>query len=248
VSTKRFSGRRRSVRRAWCALALAASLLPVVVSGAVIRLKDGSTLRGKLVRVEGDSLTVRLNIGTSIRLHRSVVESIEFTDSIVAPPPVPAPATTTPKGVGTITIVFEDRNISSKITIEKKKDWDAHVRSNHIIVELVVDGVVAYSAVDSTTDKTIYKGHEKQLKNNAELADFNVQVPAGPHHCSVVVRNRDPDTFRDDFDPSPLGAVLDLGEVTVAPGGFARIDIRIDKGLLRMSSPRLYRADDDKRD
>jgi hypothetical protein len=249
VSTKRFSARREGARRAWSVLALAVLLLPVVVFGAVIKLKDGSTLRGKLVRVDGDSLSVKLSIGSTVRLHRSLVESIEFTDSIVAPPPVSTqPTSTTPKGVGTISVVFEDRNVSSKITIEKKKDWDAHVRSNDIIVELVVDGLVAYSAVDSTTDKTIYKGHEKQLKNDAELADFTVQVPAGPHRCSVVVRNRDPDTFRDDFEPSPLGAVLDLGEITVAPGGFARVDVRIDKGLLRMSSPRLYRSDDKKDD
>jgi hypothetical protein len=230
-------------------LAVAALLVPVVVYGAVIKLKDGSTLRGKLVRMEGDSLTVKLSIGSTVRVHRSLVESIEFTDSIVAPAPVPAqPTTTAPKGVGTISVVFEDRNISSKITVEKKKEWDAHERSNDIIVELVVDGLVAYSAVDSTTDKTIYKGHEKQLKNNAELADFNVQVPAGPHRCSVVVRNRDPDTFRDDFEPSPLSAVLDLGEINVTPGGFARVDVRIDKGLLRLSSPRLYRSDDAKDD
>jgi hypothetical protein len=246
VSTKRFSTRRRGARRAWCAIAVWAVLLPVAVSGAVFRLKDGSTLRGKLVRVEGDSLTVRLNLGSTVKLHRSLVESIEFADSIVTPTRVPVPATNTPPtGVGTIAVVFEDRNVSSKITIDKKKDWDAHVRSNHIIVELVVDGVVTYSAVDSTTDKTIYKGHEKQLKNTAELADFSVQVPAGVHRCSIVLRNRDPDTFRDDFEPSPLGAVLEFGELTVSPGGIARVDVRIDKGLLRMSSPRLYRAGDD---
>ncbi len=229
-------------------VAAIAVLLPGSVPGETVRLKDGSTLKGRLVRVDGDTLTIKLSIGAPIKVLRNQVESIAFSDSIVPPPAggalaQPVKATAAPvTGVGTVSIKFEDRKVSTKITINKKKNWDEKVRSNAILVQLIVDGVVAYTAADTTMDKTIYLGEEKQLKNDAELADFDVKVPAGRHLCSLVIKNRDPDTFRESFDPAPLSAVLDFGTLDVAPGGVMRLDIKIDKGLLRMSSPRLYRA------
>jgi hypothetical protein len=230
-------------------VAVLALTLPAVVPGEVVRLKDGSTLKGKLVRLEGDTLTVRLNMGAPIKVHRSLVEWIAFSDSasvpiggaVVAAPAGAAPVTT-PAGTGTILVKFEDRNVTSKITIDKKQHWDEKMRSNHILVEFVVDGQIAYSAVDSTMDKTIYKGVEKEIKNDAEFADFEVSVPAGRHRCSLVVRNRDVDTFRESFDPAPISTVLDFDEITIDAGGIVRLDIKMDKGFLKTSSPKLYRA------
>ena len=245
MSTKRFS----RVRPWWAVPAAAlvlGVLLPAVVPGEVVRLKDGSTLKGRLVRVDGDTLSIRLNLGSTVKVSRDQIASIVFTDSIVAVPSAgisTAPgAQAVPSGVGSIEVKFEDRNVSSKITIDKKKNWDEKVLSNQILVEFIVDGVVAYSAIDTTTDKTIYLGHEKQLKNDAELADFTIEVPAGPHRCTLVLRNRDPDTFREDFDPAPLNAVLEFDEMVVRRGGFVRVDVKIDKGTLRMSSPKLYQS------
>lgn len=246
MSTKRFLPARR---RGWAVLAAVAVLggiVPARVPGEVVRLKDGSTLKGRLVRVEGDTLSIRLNLGPTVKVARSLIESIAFTDSVVAGPAPPAAgavaAPAVPAGVGSIEVKFEDRNVSSKITVDKKKNWDEKVRSNQIVVEFIVDGLVVYTAVDTTTDKTIYLGHDKQLKNDTELADFTVQVPAGPHRCSLVLRNQDPDTFRADFDPAPLNAVLEFDEMVVRAGGFVRVDVRIDKGTLRTSSPKLYQA------
>lgn len=246
MSTKRCLPARR---RGWlvaAAVLVLGALLPAVVPGEVVRLKDGSTLKGRLVRVDGDTLSIRLNLGSTVKVYRPLIASIVFSDSIVADPAAGATAApgaqAAPTGVGSIEVKFEDRNVSSKITIDKKKNWDEKVLSNQIVVEFIVDGVVAYSVVDTTTDKTIYLGHEKQLKNDTELADFTIQVPAGPHRCSLVLRNRDPDTFRADFDPAPLNAVLEFDEMVVRPGGFVRVDVRIDKGTLRMSSPKLYQS------
>lgn len=243
--TKRYSLIHRSATVFFLALLVAAVLSPRV-AGETVRLKDGSTLKGRLVRVDGDTLTVKLAIGTPVKIHRTQVESILFDDSlavrspsqpiVAAPPPVSG-------GSGTIAVKFEDRNVSSKITIEKKKNWDEKIRSNHILVEFVVDGAVIYTAADTTMDKTVYRGDEKDIKNDAKLADFDVTVPVGKHACTLLVRNRDPDTFHDSFDPEPLTTVLEFGEVTVEKGRVARLDIKIDKGLLRMSSPRLYHAD-----
>lgn len=252
MSTKRFPAARRRAVRVLCAAAALALLLPAVVPGEVVRLKDGSTLKGRLIKVEGDTLTIRLSIGSPIKVHRDQVESIVFSDSITADPARTMPgasvaAPVVPAGVGTIAVKFEDRKVSSKITIEKKKNWDEKVKSNEILVEFVVDGAVVYSKVDSTIDKTIYLGQEKQLKNDAELADFEVKVASGKHLCKLVVRNRDPDTFHDSFDPEPINLVLDFDAFTVDPGEMVRLDIRMDKGLLRMSSPKLYQSSSGKR-
>jgi len=244
LSTERFS----SIHRHATALALGV-LLAVVLSaraaGETIRLKDGSMLKGRLVRVDGDTLTVRLSIGAPIKVHRAQVESILFADSLSVPS-LSVPTAVSPPaeggGTGTIAIKFEDRNVTSKITIEKKKHWDEKVRSNHILVEFVVDGAVVYTVADTTMDKTVYRGEEKDLRNDAKLADFTVPVPAGRHVCTLLVRNRDVDTFGSSFDPEPLSTVLEFGEVNVENGGVVRLDIKMDKGLLRMSSPRLYQS------
>ncbi len=244
MSTKQFSAPGRRARAALAAAVALACLLPAVAPGEVVRLKDGSTLKGRLVKVEGDTLVVRLSVGAAVKVHRSQVESIVFSDSAVAMgAPLVAtavPATATPAGTGTIEVRFEDRKVSSKITIDKKKNWDEKIRSNEIVMEFVVDGMVAYSKVDTTMDKTIYLGQEKQIKNDTQLADFDVKVKSGKHRCKLVVRNRDPDTFRDSFDPEPLSLILDFDEFTLDPNGTMRLDVRMDKGLLRLSSPKLY--------
>ena len=245
MSTKRFP----PAGRLSVALAVLAILVPALAPGEVVRLKDGSTLKGRLIKVEGDTLTIRLSIGSPIKVRRDQIESIIFSDSIGANP-APAlpgaaaavPAAEVAAGKGTIAVRFEDRKLSSKITIDKKKNWDAKVKSNEIVTEFVVDGITVYSVVDTTTDKTIYLGQEKQLKNDAKLADFEVSVASGKHRCKLLVRNRDPDTFRDSFDPEPINLVLDFEDFVVGPGEIVRFDIRMDKGLLRMSSPKLYQS------
>jgi len=239
--TKRYPPIHRSATAFFLAL-LAAAAFSLRAAGETMRLKDGSTLKGRLVRVDGDTLTVKLSIGTPVKVHRAQVESILFDDSLAVPAPIVAAPAPAKSGSGTIAVKFEDRNVSSKITIEKKKNWDEKIRSNHILVEFVVDGAVIYTAADTTMDKTVYRGDEKDIKNDAKLADFNVTVPAGKHACTLLVRNRDPDTFHESFDPEPLTTVLEFGEVTVENGGVARLDIKIDKGLLRTSSPRLFHA------
>ena len=227
-------------------LAFAALWLPpALASGEVVRLRDGSTLRGRLVSVVADSLTVRLSAGPRVTLHRSQVLAIDFDDAagIAAAgqvPPVAAPAVA---GKGTIYVSFKDREVSSKISIEHKRDWDAHVRSNAIVVELLVNGVVVHAAVDSTTDKTIYKGHTTQLRNDAVLEDFSVEVPAGAHQCEVIVRNFDEDTYREDFDDKPLHAALVIDSFEVPAGSGGRIEVGIDKGTLKMGKARLYRVE-----
>jgi hypothetical protein len=235
--------------RAWkqtvlCVLALAPALAGPV-AGEVVRLRDGSTLRGRLMAVAGDSLVVRLSVGPRITIHRSQVVAIAFDDSLAGELALPAAAVKAPApaGTGRITVAFKDKEVSSKISIDKKKAWDEHVRSNHIVVELLVNGRSVHAAVDTTMDKTIYKGHITQLKNDAMLEDFTVEVPAGTHQCEVIVRNFDEKTYRDDFDPEPLHAALVLDALEVKAGEGTRIEVGIDKGTLKMGHAKLYRVE-----
>jgi hypothetical protein len=214
---------------------LAALVIPAVAPGETVKLKDQSTVRGRLVEVRGDSLVFRSSFGT-LRLHRDQVVSIVFDDSaaaaiVTAVPAVPAKP---PSGKSRIEVVFKDRDLSSKIGIELKKNWDDHVRANQIITELYVDGRVAYSTVDSTTDKRIYHGHTTVMKNDVELADFGVDVPSGIHHARLVVRNAGGATHRQFFEPEPLDKVLALDNLELAPGEIYRVHVAISKGNFKV--------------
>jgi len=224
-----------------------AALAPAAVPGEVVRLKDASTLKGRLVRVDGDTLTFMTSFGP-VRIARAQVLSIVFADSagVGAVVPTTAGAVTAggdTAGKGSIEVAFKDRELSSKVAIDKKNLWDEHVAANHIVVEFLVDGLVVYTVSDTTMDKRIYKGHTTVLKNNVNMSDFRVEVPSGMHHAKLIVRNADPNTFADDFDPEPLNLVLGLENLDVRNGEVVRLDVGITKGKLKMGRPRLYRVE-----
>jgi hypothetical protein len=109
------------------------------------------------------------------------------------------------------------------------------VAANHIVVEFLVDGRTVHSAVDTVMDKRLYQGHTTEMKNEIQLKDFSVDVPAGLRHAKLIVRNADLETFREDFDPEPLNLVLPFGNLL-------RLDVGITKGKLRMGKAKLYRV------
>jgi hypothetical protein len=216
-------------------LVICALLAPALAPGEVVRLKDASTVRGRLVQVTGDTLVFKSTFGT-LRFHRDQVVSILFDDSAAVVTGVPGEiATPAPAGKGRIEVVFKDRDVSSKIAIDLKKKWDEHIASNHIVVELLVNGHVMYTAVDTTMDKQINKGHTTVMKNSSEVADFGVDVPSGLHHARLVIRNSDGLTFRKDFDPEPLDMVLAVDNIQIHPGEIYRIDVDISGGKLKVA-------------
>lgn len=222
-------------------------IVPALAGGEVVKLKDDSTVRGRLVQVDGDTLVFRSTFGT-LRFHRDQVVSIVFDDSawaeVTTGVPVPGSAgVVAPGGKSRIQVSFKDRMVSSKISIDLKKDWDEHIASNAIVVEFFVDGKLAYSAIDSTMDKRIYKGHKTVMKNNTELADFGVEVASGYHTVRLVVRNADCDTYREFFDPAPIDMVLAMDDLDIRPGGTYRLDVGISKGALRLGQPQLIHLD-----
>lgn len=219
-------------------LGLLALLVPAAAPGEVVRLKDQSTVRGRLVQVTGDTLVFKTTFGT-LRFHRSQVVSIVFDDSAQALVAMPVTARADTAGKARIEVAFKDRELSSKIKIDLKKEWDAHIAANHILVELLVDGRVAYSMADTSMDKRINKGHTTVMKNNIELKDFGVDVTSGLHHAVLVVRNRDTVKYRQDFDPEPLDMVVPFDNIRIRPGEVYRLDVGISKGKLKMGQARL---------
>ena len=63
---------------------VAALVIPATAPGEVVKLKDESIVRGRLVQVNGDTLVFRSSFGT-LRVHRDQIVSIVFDDSSIAP-------------------------------------------------------------------------------------------------------------------------------------------------------------------
>ena len=225
----------RWVRLLWL---FAALLIPATAPGEVVKLKDESTVRGRLVQVRGDTLVFHTTFGT-LRFHREQVVSIVFDDSAAATllaPAVPGPvAGRAPSGNARIDVVFKDRKLSSKIAIENKKDWDERIAANHIVVEFLIDGHVVYTTVDTTMDKRIYKGHTTIMKNDIELADFGVEAPVGLHQARLIIRNAGSVTHRTYFDSGPLDKELAVDNVDLKPGEIYRVHVEISKGRLKIA-------------
>jgi hypothetical protein len=221
--------------------------LPAPGRGDVVRLKDGSTLKGRVLSLRGDTLTVRTSFGSDLRVPRASVAVISFSDTL-APPPAPASGSGAASagqggGTGQIAVMFKDRDLSSKVVVVRGKDEAQRLRANWIELVLVVDDQVVYTAVDSTMDKTIYNGPERVYKNDAELEDFEVELPAGMHHIAVVVRNRGGGDHDDWFDGEPLELMLPLDNTTITAGKTYRVKVGISRGRLRMGAPSFERIE-----
>lgn len=72
-------------------------LVPLAVSAEVLRLKDGSSLNGKVVSQKGGAVTFKTDIGT-ITVPESKIASIDFG---AAATPAPSPAATKPPATAT---------------------------------------------------------------------------------------------------------------------------------------------------
>lgn len=225
---------------------LAAIALPALTLGDTIKLKDGSSLRGKVVTVTADSLTIETNFGTRIRIPRSEIITIVLDDSLAAKmvtpaaPPAATPVVPAPGDSGRVAVTFRDRKLSSKISIYKKKDWDGHLRANWIVQELVVDGSVVNTYIDSTMDKTIYKGQTREIKNDVQLPDIDVAVPTGMHQVVLVVRNHGAIDYADKFNDEPLNMEIHFDNLIVPANETMRLHVGISRGKLRMSKPKFY--------
>lgn len=233
---------RRRWRAAFLGLSLAVAL-PVLSVGDTIKLKDGSSLRGRVITVTVDSLTIETNFGSRIRVPRSQIVTIVLDDSLATLAPAPTPMmapTPVVADSGYFSVTFRDRKVSSKIKIYKKKDWDGHIQANWIVQEVVVDGTVVHAMIDSSMDKTIYKGQTRVIKNSMVLPDIEAVVPSGVHQVVLVVRNYGAIDYAEKFDDEPLYMEIHFDNLGIGGGETTRAHVGITRGKLRMGRARFY--------
>ncbi|MCH7548707.1 MAG: hypothetical protein IH969_04065 [Candidatus Krumholzibacteriota bacterium] len=237
-------------RRRLCLIAIAGLLLPSAVAGDTLRLTDGTVLHGQVRGYAADSLSFRTSFGSDIRVARDRIVSIEFTDSTGAPqgpglavPVAGVAADAGGGGVGSIAVTFKEKTISSKIIVTRGNDEVAHLRANWILELLIVDGDTAFAYVDSIMEKTIYKGPDRVYKNMIELKDMYVELPAGPHHVTLVVRNAGLEDYANAFDGAPINMEFVIGDVQVYANRESRVHVGMDRGKLRTKKPRFYRVE-----
>lgn len=223
---------------AWlCALTFLCA--PLIIWGDVLYLTDGSTIRGSVVGLTGDTLTFSPAFGGQVLVPRSRIVKIVFSDSAGASREESTPHAG-PGGSGSLSVVFKDNELSSKVAVRSKKNESQIIAANWIYQTLIADGDTVFSRVDSTMDKTVFKGRDKIFKNSVELEDMNATLEAGVYNFVLAVRNRGSETIDFDFDDGPLEMELNLDNVQIHPGRSTRITVGINKGRLRLGKPRFY--------
>ncbi len=230
----------------WICVA-AVVLTPAVLRGEVLYLKDGSTIRGSVVELVGDTLTFDPAFGGRMRIARSLISSIVFSDASASIPVLPGAgvenraATGKVEENGFLAVSFKDKSVSSKVVVESATDEARLLRANWIVQALVVNGDTVFCRVDSTTDKTIYKGHARQYKNDAELNDIEVPLASGVYRCFLAAASRGADWKGVEFEAYPLDLSLAVDNLQIFPGRTTRVEIGIKKGRFRLGKPEFYR-------
>jgi hypothetical protein len=223
-----------------CALALLGA--PSILLSDILYLKDGSRIPGRVISFEGDTLFYAPSYGGRISVHRDAVAKIIYDES--EDTGTMGAIKTQPTGPGVVSVTFKDDKLTSKIkeTKKTKKIAAELLKANWIEQLLIVGKDTVYSRVDTTMDKTIYKGHDKLYKNTIRLEDMTATIESGVHQCVVVIRNVGAETHKDEFDEGPLDLRLEFQTVGIHPDQTTGLQVGIKKGRLRMGQPKLYQV------
>ena len=240
---KKADGRRSRVALCLCALALFS--MPVLVASEVLHLKDGSTLKGKVVSFVADTLVFEPSVGGRIRVPKSEIVRIVYGESDTPGRGEPAidPASGASAGPGRISIVFNDRDLSSKIAIPSNQRGRKTelLRANWIAQYVLVGPDTVFARVDSTVEKIIYEGHDRVYKNSIELTDVDTSLVAGVYRCVIGVRNTSLSEHEVYFTEGPLDLRLVVDPVPVYAGRTTTVEVGVKRGFMRLRSPAFYR-------
>jgi hypothetical protein len=225
------------------AIALSAVIVPTLLQSAILYLTDGSEIKGEVVSFEGDTLVFDPSFGGRIRVPRKNIARLVFDES-EEPGPAPSAKQDEQAGRGDIAVVFKQDKLTSKIAVSRKtKSAEEELeRANWIQQLLIVDRDTVYSRIDTTLEKTIYKGHEKELKNSIRLEDIKATVEAGVHNCTVIVRNLGATEYESQFREGPIDLRLQFETVVVYAGHTTTLQVGISKGFMRMGDPNLIKV------
>jgi hypothetical protein len=211
--------------------------IPGAVAGEVIRLTDGSAIKGRLVSVSEDSVVFRTSFGARIAVSRSQVRSIVFGDPANAPELLGS--TRAAAEAGSLLVACSGLKLSSKIVVHRERGKDSALRANAIEEALYVDGEKVFSYVDSTVDKIVRDGPDKIYKNTIELKDVKIGLGVGPHVARLVVRNLGYESERGRFDHGPLDKQLSLYDIMIFAGKTTRKKVGIKKSRLGLGGYKL---------
>lgn len=241
------SGRQISRATLWlCVFVILCT--PALIQSEVLYLKDGSMIRGSVVDFARDTLTFDPNYGGRMKVSRSQIVKIVFSDSVETSTLSSdlqrreAGKSATMGGKGSLAVRFKDKKVNSKVEVHRTRDERQIKEANWVVQLLIVDGDTIFAHIDSTVDKTINKGHDKHYKNNFEIKEMTVELPAGLHHCVVTVCNKGLGVRDDDFKSGPLDMILNLDNVQIFPDRTTSVTVGIKKGKLRLGKPRFYRV------
>ncbi|UCG53115.1 MAG: hypothetical protein JSW58_06065 [Candidatus Latescibacterota bacterium] len=221
-------------------LAILAVVVPALLQGETLYLKDGSALRGKLIRFDNDTLHFETTFGSTVLIPKIKVSRIDFLDAGTGPAPSQPVVGFQSAEPGTLEVIFEEFKLASRISVHRGKDREAHERENAIEQGLWVEDEKVYSWIDSTTDKVIRGGPETILRNDIEPLDFRVGLPPGLHHCKLAFGNVLVSEYVNRFEPRPLEKNLLVDNVQIESGKRTRIRVGLKRGKLKMGVTRLY--------
>ncbi len=236
----------RTVMKRFIPLLLCASLVvPGLLKSESLRLKDGSVLNGRLVKVEQDTLYFETSFGATVAVHRGKVSRIEFDESAVRSSNEPPAFLSihTSERPGSLSVSFEKFTLTSRVVVPRGGDRESYERENAIELALEVDGQNTYSFVDSTTDKTVRNGPETVLRNDIEPHDFGVAVSPGLYRCVVGFRNSRASAYVERFDPRPLDQKLVFDTVRIEPGKTTYIRVGLKRKAWLVGKTELFKID-----
>jgi hypothetical protein len=226
-------------------IALILVVIPCLLQAEVLFLKDGSSLVGKLVRVDGDTLYFQPSFGGLLQFDKSSVWRIQFDESENVPgsnadigqPAMPGMNTAEP---GSLIVTFDGMKISNKIVIHRKRNYEELERANAIKSALIIDGLEVASVIDSTTDKVYRDGPDTYLKNTIHMPNFRVKLDSGPHSCLIVIENIGGSDYEKHFESSPLDQALNVDNVVIYPKRNTTLEIGVKRGSFKLGKPKLY--------
>jgi hypothetical protein len=218
----------------------------MLIRSEILHLKDGSVIKGSVVRFTGDTLTFEPSFGGRMKVSKTQIVKIVFSDSIDAADasvdiPRHRPASSAGAGgKGFLAVAFKDKEVSSKVEVHRARDEKQIMEANWVVQLLIIEGDTVFAHIDSTVDKTVNKGHDRHYKNNFEMKEMKVALDAGLHNCILIVHNRGLGVRDDAFKSGPLDLTLNIDNVQIYPDRTTRVKVGVKKGRFRLGKPNFY--------
>jgi len=215
--------------------------VPVLLRSETLHFKDGSAVKGRVVKTEGDTVYFETNFGASLRVHKDKVARIDFAEGDSFPQPELEASVHSAEAPGTLLVSFEKFELTSRIVMDRRGKKDEYERENAVEQSLFVDQRKVHALVDSTTDKIVRNGPETVLRNDAKPVEFRVAIAPGIHQCAIVFGNTRASEYVKRFDPAPLDKKLVLDGIRVNSGETTALRVGLKRKAWRVGKTELVR-------